>query len=50
MPLTAMYVYFGALFRFVPLANIGRALFDRLIGGYLEVSYVVSRPEDIDLK
>ena len=25
-------------------------LFDHLIRGYLEVSYVVSRPEDIDLK
>jgi hypothetical protein len=37
-------------FSFVPLVDIGRTLLDHLIGGYLEVSYVVSRPEDIDLK
>jgi hypothetical protein len=39
----------AARFYFVFMPH-GRALFDHLIGGYLEVSYVVSRPEDIDLK
>jgi hypothetical protein len=34
----------------MPLADIVRALVDHLIGGHLQVSYVVSRPEDIDLK